>query len=30
MKLLSYLEVIYKFMELIMLLDDIIITMLLQ
>jgi hypothetical protein len=30
MKLLNYLEVIYKFMELIMLLDDIIISMLLQ
>jgi hypothetical protein len=30
MKLLTYLEVIYKFMELIMLLDDIIIAILLQ
>jgi hypothetical protein len=30
MKLLNYLELVYKFMELIMLLDDIIITMLLQ
>lgn len=30
MKLLNYLEVFYKFMEYIMLLDEIIITMLLQ
>jgi hypothetical protein len=30
MKLLNYLEVLYKFMEYVMLLDEIIITMLLQ